>query len=456
VFAKQKLVKNGIEIRLKTSVSEVSATEVHLDTGERIEYGLLIGTTGNSPAPIIGESGFPVEKGRIKVEPDMRVSGMRNVWAIGDCALVPNEYTKQSSPPTAQFAIRQARQLARNIQRAVLGQPTMPFRYRPQGLLAAIGRRNGVAEVYGLQFSGFLAWFLWRNVYFWKTPTWSRRLGIAIDWLTDALFPPNVVHIGSDGRAERSSLLRHEHYAAGDVIYDRGDPANALYIIEKGEAIVTLHGAPEQVVLHEGDRFGTSALEHGNPARTTTVQACAPLDVIALDRASMANVSGLLGVLSHELDRYLQPRRARSVMARISEEHPEIARLTVADVMQPPLSEIAPTDSLGLAVNRIAADRPSLALEVTDSERQFVGVCGREEIGTALASGLPLSTPIEQIMRTRIPVVSPKDGILSAVGVLLRSGLNVIPVIDKGRAVGAFSLPEAVHTISQRDDLSES
>jgi NADH:ubiquinone reductase (H+-translocating) len=154
----------------------------------------------------------------VKTDPDMRVSGTSNIWALGDCALVPNAHTGKPSSPTAQFALRQARQMARNMGRACKGEPTKPFRYRPQGLLASIGHHNGVAEVYGIQFSGLLAWFFWRGVYLWKMPTLSRKIQIAVDWAWAMLFPPSVVEIplepASTNRAA-SSNRTHESAKVG-------------------------------------------------------------------------------------------------------------------------------------------------------------------------------------------------------------------------------------------------
>jgi NADH:ubiquinone reductase (H+-translocating) len=163
-FALRKLRQNGLDVRVNTDVKEVTARYVRLGTGERIAAGLTVCSVGTAPVALIKEIGLPLERGRLKTEPDMRVSSSANVWAFGDCGAVPNAWNGQISPPTAQFALRQAKQLAANLVRVQRGEATKPFRFRPQGLLATIGHKNGVAEIYSLKFSGLIAWFLWRCV----------------------------------------------------------------------------------------------------------------------------------------------------------------------------------------------------------------------------------------------------------------------------------------------------
>jgi NADH dehydrogenase len=125
----------------------------------------------------------------------MRVKGVANLWTLGDCSLVPNAYNGRPCPATAQFAIEQARQLAKNLGRVSQGTATKPFNFHPRGMLASIGHRNAVAEIYGFKLSGFLAWFLWRGIYLAKLPTLSRKLAVAIGWACAIPFPTNIVQL---------------------------------------------------------------------------------------------------------------------------------------------------------------------------------------------------------------------------------------------------------------------
>ncbi len=159
-FALQKLRQNGIEVRLQTAARKVDSGAVHLTSGERIETGMIVCTVGTETHPLIKGLGLTLEKGRLKTDSDMKVQGAGNLWALGDCSLIPNAYDGRPCPATAQFAVQQARQLAENLERASRGATTKPFYFRPRGMLASIGHRNAVTVIYGVKLSGFFAWFL--------------------------------------------------------------------------------------------------------------------------------------------------------------------------------------------------------------------------------------------------------------------------------------------------------
>jgi NADH dehydrogenase len=194
-FTLRKLRKNGIDVRLETSAQKADSIAVQLTTDERIETGMIVCTVGTSTHPLVKELGLPLEKGRLKTDPDMKVCGTTNLWTLGDCSFVPNAYDNRPSPATAQFAVAQATQLAENLKRTMQGAATKPFYFHPRGMLASIGHRNAVAVIYGVKLSGFIAWFLWRGVYLAKLPTLSRKLEVAINWACSIPFPPNIVQL---------------------------------------------------------------------------------------------------------------------------------------------------------------------------------------------------------------------------------------------------------------------
>jgi NADH dehydrogenase len=194
-FTLKKLRQNGIDVRLETSAKNADSVAVNLTSGERIETGMIVCTVGTETHPLIKSLGLPLEKGRLKTDPDMKVTGTANLWTLGDCSLVPNAYNGRPSPATAQFAMQQARQLAENLARVSRGAATKPFNFRPRGMLASIGHRNAVAVIYGVKLSGFFAWFLWRGIYLAKLPTLSRKLEVAITWACSIPFPPNIVQL---------------------------------------------------------------------------------------------------------------------------------------------------------------------------------------------------------------------------------------------------------------------
>ena len=108
---------------------------------------------------------------------------------------MPNKLDGKVSPPTAQFADRQARQLANNIASKLRGQATKPFSFKPLGQLSTIGHNKAVAEMFGIKIGGFVAWLLWRGVYLLKIPTLSRKTRLFLEWNWAMFFPPDISHL---------------------------------------------------------------------------------------------------------------------------------------------------------------------------------------------------------------------------------------------------------------------
>ena len=177
----KEMPKRGIDLLLNTGVTSVDEKGVIIDPDNRIDGATIICTIGTKPNPLIEQMDVPNERGRITVNPDMSIPGHPNLWAIGDCALVPNKLDGKLSPPTAQFAIREGQQLAANVFRAVYDIPTVPFNYKSKGSMATVGHLNGVAEMFGfIRLGGFPAWLLWRAFYLSLMPTLSKKTRIPV------------------------------------------------------------------------------------------------------------------------------------------------------------------------------------------------------------------------------------------------------------------------------------
>jgi NADH dehydrogenase len=142
---------------------------------------------------LIRDLSCALDRGRIVVDETLAVPGYAGVWALGDCAMVPDRRTGKPHPPTAQHAIREAKTVAANIAASLKGAPSRPFEFRTIGQLAAIGRRTGVARVFGVNFSGFAAWWLWRTIYLSKLPRFEKKCRVAIDWTLDLVFTKDFV-----------------------------------------------------------------------------------------------------------------------------------------------------------------------------------------------------------------------------------------------------------------------
>jgi NADH:quinone reductase (non-electrogenic) len=213
-FAARTLRARGVEVRVNSRVAGVTSRQVLLHDAAPIPTRSLVWSSGIAPHPLVAASAIPAdEKGWITVDAHLRVPGVGNVWALGDCAHVPDVLRPgKFHPALAQHAIREARQLARNIVNTIRGEPTTPFRYRTIGQMASLGHYNGIATVGPLRISGFLAWFLWRSYYLWRMPGLGKRTRIATDWAVDLLFGRDISQI----QTYRTDEIR-EHTGAQPV-----------------------------------------------------------------------------------------------------------------------------------------------------------------------------------------------------------------------------------------------
>lgn len=207
-YAERKLKASGVDVLTGVAVSELKEDGVILGEDEFLESGTVIASIGNTMQKLLAESGLPNERGRILVEPDMRVKDKSDLWAFGDCAAVPNSYDDRPSPTLGQFAVRQSKQMAHNILADIKGGTTEPFSYHTRGMFAAIGHGKAVGNPFGIKITGFLAYMMWRGIYWSKMPSRARQFQIAFDWAWDLLFRRDIVEIStlttSDREAEGS------------------------------------------------------------------------------------------------------------------------------------------------------------------------------------------------------------------------------------------------------------
>ncbi len=206
-YTQKRLVERGVEVRVNTRVTAVRDGVVELNDGAQIPTRTLIWTAGTAAHPLCADLPCATDKGRVKVNEFLEVEGWPGVYSLGDCANVPDPATGKPYPPTAQHAIRQGKVLAGNIAAAIDGSEKHPFRFKTLGLLAAIGRRVGVANILGIKFSGVIAWFLWRTIYLMKLPGFEKKVRVAIDWTLDVLFTKDIVQFQT-GRS--STMNEHE------------------------------------------------------------------------------------------------------------------------------------------------------------------------------------------------------------------------------------------------------
>jgi NADH:ubiquinone reductase (H+-translocating) len=187
-YAQRKLASRGVEILTRTRVWGYSNGAVTISDGRSIPACTLVWTAGNAGNPLVAALPLLNRGGRVLVNEFLEVENHPGVWALGDCALVPDPATQGFHPPTAQHALREGRAAGRNIAAAIMGAKMRPFRFSTLGQLATIGRRTGVAKILGMMFSGFIAWWLWRTIYLSKLPRLEKKVRVALDWTLDLWF----------------------------------------------------------------------------------------------------------------------------------------------------------------------------------------------------------------------------------------------------------------------------
>jgi NADH:ubiquinone reductase (H+-translocating) len=192
-YAAEQLARRGVEIRVETTLERLDPHAATLSDGERILTSTLVWTAGVRPSPALSRLGLPVDdRGRLEVDEALRVRDHPNVWALGDCARVPNAATPGiPDPPTSQHALRQARRLAKNL----AGEPK-PYRYRSMGQAATLGRYKGIVALGRVPIRGFLGWFATRTYHLFQLPLFSRKLRVVTDWTVALFFRRDIAELG--------------------------------------------------------------------------------------------------------------------------------------------------------------------------------------------------------------------------------------------------------------------
>jgi NADH dehydrogenase len=203
-YAERALRRKGVELHLSTRLESCEDATVTLSDSTVAPYasGTIVWTAGQRPSSLPRESGLSVdERGRVAVDAYLRVPGAPDTFAIGDAAAVPDPADLgRPCPPTAQHALRQGMTAATNVAAGLGVGAAAPFRYRNRGLAVTLGRNQGVAQVKGLTFTGFLAWFMGRSYHLLMMPGLARKSRVVSDWTISLFFPRDVSQLGGLGR----------------------------------------------------------------------------------------------------------------------------------------------------------------------------------------------------------------------------------------------------------------
>ena len=199
-------------------VTSYDGAIINLADGTKLAAKTLIWTAGTMPNPLLAGLPCPIERGRVKVTAELAVPDWPGVWALGDCAVVPDLSTGQVCPPTAQHALRQGKVVAQNIIAHAEGGPFRKFEFKTIGQLATIGHRAGVASIFGVNISGFLAWWMWRTIYLSKLPRLEKKIRVALDWTLDLLFSKDLCQFID---------VRQEHKMSNDGLRHLQEPSHS-------------------------------------------------------------------------------------------------------------------------------------------------------------------------------------------------------------------------------------
>ena len=199
-YAATRLTKRGVEIHVSTTLESYDGREAVLSDGTRVPARTLVWSAGVRAHPLLAQLGLPLDdRGRVVVDQYLRVAEHESVWALGDCAAVPNRKTPGVlDPPTCQHALRQARRLAKN-----LTGPPKPYGYRMLGQVATLGYHKGIAEIPGFKLRGFLGWWVARTYHLYQLPLLSRKLRVVTDWTVALVFPRDIGALSMLGHPRR-------------------------------------------------------------------------------------------------------------------------------------------------------------------------------------------------------------------------------------------------------------
>lgn len=263
-YATRRLTIHGIEVLTGVGTKSATGTAVELTDGRIIPTSTIVATIGNGPHPLVSSLGLDLQWGRIKTDRFMRVPGQDGVWALGDAALIPLVESPGEDPAhyatqTAQFAVREGRQLADNIIAKIEGKELKPFAYTSKGSLASLGMSKAVADVYGVKLSGTLAWLLWRGFYLSFLPGFAAKFRVGVTWLLNSVMPANIIQIQSTPPA-----TRYVHYRKGDRVFEPGMLIDGFYTVVKGSYRLTIDnpetGEHFEKLFGPGDHFGERVL----------------------------------------------------------------------------------------------------------------------------------------------------------------------------------------------------
>lgn len=437
-----KLAERGIEVILGCRVNSVTAARLRLDNGQTLTASTVISTVGNAPHPVVvdlcSRFGLPAERGRIRVDRRGRVEGSDFLWAAGDCASMPMPGSDgETCPPTAQFAMRQGTLLGGNVAASILGHREREFAFRGLGELAVIGHRTAVANIMGLQFSGFLAWWMWRTIYLMKLPGLERKLRVMLDWTLDIFFPRDITLL----TPRYTSPLKEMHLSGGDTLFHAGEPAFSFYLVKEGTVEIRDANGAVIKAIGRGGHFGERALLSDRRWRFSAV-AAEPTILMSMGYKAFKEIVGAGGSFNRMLQQSAEMYQSSEEIDLLLEKVPEsVRRRTAGDLMNDRVVTVRDGISSAEAIRLFREERHS-AYPVVDGDGRVRGLLRRADFyewykNAEAGERLPLDG--DQLSAvTQVAMDTPAGEVFEQ---MVRAGSTKVVVADAdGRLAGIIAL----------------
>lgn len=450
-YTATQLRKRGVEVILSRRVKSVTAKQVLLDDDTAISAATVISTVGNAPHPLILELGklpdpalaLPVQQGRVLTNTYCQVVDHPHIWAAGDCAAVLlSESPETFSPPTAQFAMRQGICLGRNLAATLLNKPIKPFSFKGLGELAVIGHQTAVANILGLHFSGFFAWWLWRSIYLSKLPGIERKLRVVIDWTLDIFFPRDITLLNPRYTTAFSSM----YLAPGDYLFKKGEPAFSFYMVKSGSIEIREPEGALIKTINPGGHFGERALLNDKIWKFDAI-AKTDAHLIALNTASFQKLVDSSGTFSRILQKTAQTYQSQAEIDQILSGLPSRLRKDPVHTLMIPDPVTIPANGLVDNIVPILQNQCHSSYPVVDQNNKVTGVLRRTDFYNWLQNHEHRPDDTIETCPLLSPVfVHPEESLETLFERMIHAGMSKAVVIDSSQTfLGFITLSDLIH-----------
>ncbi len=454
-YTAQRLSERGVKMILGERVRSITANQVFLQNGEKIESNTVISTIGNAPHPAIRDLArqidLPMRKGRPVVKSTGQVEGIDHLWGAGDCVNFPlkgaHEEEMEHCPATAQFASRQGPVVGRNIAALRDGRELEDFSFTGLGELAAIGHHTAVASIKGFKFHGFFAWWLWRSIYLGKLPGFERKLRVMLDWTLELFFPRDINLLSP----RYTKKFEQVHLEKGDPLFRGGEPAFSFYMVKEGRVEITDDDGGIIKKIGPGEHFGERALLSDQTWRFNAT-AAEPTTMVSVSRDVFMQIvegSGDFGrLLRRTAATYLSSEDIDNLLERMS---PDMQEQTARDIMTQPIAmrrEMTVKEVLDLL-----AAHPHSHYPVVDEDDHVTGFLERQDFYQGLkAKGITNSTKLTKFEFEPAAPLPETAKVPEIVERLVRGGVTKACVVDGDeRLIGMITMRDLYAPVEQHD-----